>query len=382
MLSHPAGPVPASMFHDDGTMRKCVKADLAHRLEDGVNSLVELNNTNKDLSVLIRDAMAIIQATQTGDVKVFDDFGKTYFQNLVLEFEKATSVVDVFDRYNVANSVKVGERTRRERGMQAGTGREYNVIGGRPLPPWKKILSASSNKESLTDFLCDYIKKHGTTWLSEHPESEIILAGRLKDGISLTSSGAQEVTNLQCTQEEADTRMIFHAVKADLSFKENSVKGKVIIKSKDTDVFVLAIHYQPQMKNVKELWIECGTTTANKNSHRFIPVHEICEKMFPTFCKILPSVHSLSGCDSTLSFLGIGKKAVSKLLKTKGSDSFEKLALMDGQYKDEVQTAAREFVALLYDPSNKECKYHFCLNKLRSKLALLSTSYGRKKALF
>ena len=26
VLSHPGGPVPASMFHDDGTMRKCVKA--------------------------------------------------------------------------------------------------------------------------------------------------------------------------------------------------------------------------------------------------------------------------------------------------------------------------------------------------------------------
>ena len=95
VLNHP---VPASMCHDDGTMRKCVKADLAHRLKDGVNSLVELNNTSKYLSVLIRDAMAIIQVTRTSDVKTFDDFGKTYFQNLLLEFEKA--VVDVFDRYD------------------------------------------------------------------------------------------------------------------------------------------------------------------------------------------------------------------------------------------------------------------------------------------
>ena len=78
-----------------------------------------------------------------------------------------------------------------------------------------------------------------------HPECGIILAEDLKDGtkvISLTSSGAQEVTNLQCTQEEADKRMIFHAVKADLSFKENSVKERAIIKSKDTNVLVLAIH--------------------------------------------------------------------------------------------------------------------------------------------
>ena len=78
----------------------------------------------------------------------------------MLEFEKATTVIDVFDRYDVANSVKVGERTRRAREMKGGTGREYNVIGRHLLPPWKKFLSVSSNKESLTDFLCDYIKKH------------------------------------------------------------------------------------------------------------------------------------------------------------------------------------------------------------------------------
>ena len=76
-------------------------------------------------------------------------------------------------------------------------------------------------------------------------------------------------------------------------------------------------------------------------------------------CKILPSVHSLTGCESTSSFLGTGKKSVSKLVKTKSSERYEKLALMDGQYKDEVQTTAREFAALLYDPSNKERKYHF-----------------------
>ena len=98
VLSHPVGPVPAFMFHDDGTMKKCAKADLAHGLEDGVNSLVELNDTNKDLTVLMCNAMAIIQATQTSDVKTVDDFGKTYFQNLVLEFEKAATVVNVFDR--------------------------------------------------------------------------------------------------------------------------------------------------------------------------------------------------------------------------------------------------------------------------------------------
>ena len=74
----------------------------------------------------------IIQATETSDVKTFDDFRKTFSQNLVLGFEKATTVVDVFDRYDAVNSMKMGERTRRARGVRAGTGRDYNLISGRP----------------------------------------------------------------------------------------------------------------------------------------------------------------------------------------------------------------------------------------------------------
>ena len=119
-------------------------------------------------------------------------------------------------------------------------------------------------------------------------------------------------------------------MKADLSFKGNSVKGRVIVKFKNTDVLVLAIHYHPQMKNVKQLCTECGTTTATKNSHIFIPVHEICKTMSPTFCSYSSLYTFFDWSDFTSTFLEIGRKSVSKLLKTKGSERFEKLALMDG----------------------------------------------------
>jgi hypothetical protein len=36
VLSFPIGPIPTSLFHDDGTMRKTSKADLAHQLEQDV----------------------------------------------------------------------------------------------------------------------------------------------------------------------------------------------------------------------------------------------------------------------------------------------------------------------------------------------------------
>ena len=55
--------------------------------------------------------------------------------------------------------------------------------------------------------------------------------------------------------------MILHAVHANNTFKEEKVKGRIIIKTPDTGVLVLAIHYYPQMDGVKESWIETGTVT-------------------------------------------------------------------------------------------------------------------------
>jgi hypothetical protein len=36
ILSHPAGPIPVSMFHEDGTMRKSCKSDLVKQFENEV----------------------------------------------------------------------------------------------------------------------------------------------------------------------------------------------------------------------------------------------------------------------------------------------------------------------------------------------------------
>lgn len=43
--------------------------------------------------------------------------------------------------------------------------------------------------------------------------------------------------------------------------KEMGHKGRVIIKTSDTDVIVLYVHYFPQMKNTAELWIQMGNVS-------------------------------------------------------------------------------------------------------------------------
>ena len=61
VLSHPVGPVPSALFHDDGSMRKTTKSELGHKLEADVSKVTELPQHDKTSCVYIRDAMATIQ---------------------------------------------------------------------------------------------------------------------------------------------------------------------------------------------------------------------------------------------------------------------------------------------------------------------------------
>ena len=117
-----------------------------------------------------------------------------------------------------------------------------------------------------------------------------------------------ECKDLYCSHEEADTRMIFHATHADKQFGMKHVKRRIIIKSPDTDVLVLAFHFFPSLKHTKELWFQTGSITSTKDGRCFIPVHEIVNSLNPVFCQILPAAHALSGCDTTSSMFGIGEK--------------------------------------------------------------------------
>jgi 5'-3' exonuclease len=69
------------------------------------------------------------------------------------------------------------------------------------------------------------------------------------------------------------------------------------------------------MKNTSELWFQTGLITSTKDCRRYIPVHELCMSLRSVVCDILPDAHALTGCDTTSSFYGIGKKSMFKALK-------------------------------------------------------------------
>ena len=100
-----------------------------------------------------------------------------------------------------------------------------------------------------------------------------------------------------------------------LSHKDKFGKFKsIVIASPNTDVFVCSIHnYRKSMYfNLEELWFWTGLST----SRTFVSVHDAVDILESDAIEILPTMHAVTGCDSTSTIKS--RKSALKLAKTVG----------------------------------------------------------------
>jgi hypothetical protein len=70
--------------------------------------------------------------------------------NIILQvasFQFASMVADIFDRYNIKNSIKSAERERRSKSFF--TAKVFQIIEGRIIPDLKKIVSKARERPCL-----------------------------------------------------------------------------------------------------------------------------------------------------------------------------------------------------------------------------------------
>ena len=210
-----------------------------------------------------------------------------YFRHELTSVQRLDVVFDVY----IEGSLKDCTRLKRGHGERRRVGKNTSLPLGRK---WAAFLRDSLNKTELFELVAQKISEI-------EARDKMIFATVGKEVFSSPKSTIFD-SNYSlispCSHEEADTRMLLHA-------KHAVVQGHQVIclKTVDTDVVVLAVSMHSKIGS-EELWIDFGTG----KDRRFIPAHEIANNLGKEKSFGLLMFHSLSGCDTTSNFSGIGKK--------------------------------------------------------------------------
>ena len=162
-----------------------------------------------------------------------------------------------------------------------------------------------------------------------------------------------------CNHEEADTRLILHALHC-----AKHGHRRILIRSVDTDVVVLSIAAFHAL-SIDQLWIAFGV----KKHYRYIAIHAIANKLGLENSRALPFFHALTGCDTTSSFSSVGKKTALDTWKAfpEITDTFIDLGSMPLSLSDENMNHLQRFVLLLYVRTSECTRVDLCRKLLFAK---------------
>ncbi len=93
--------------------------------------------------------------------------------------------------------------------------------------------------------------------------------------------------------------------------------------------------------------------TQVKEKRRYIPIHEICKTLSPTFIQILHAIYVLTGCDTKAALYGKGKITCYNVVQKNPEKIISLLYLGDNDI-----SAARNLMEAHYDPLGNEKKAH------------------------
>lgn len=158
----------------------------------------------------------------------------------------------------------------------------------------------------------------------------------------LSSSNRMDIDSLApCNHEEADTRLMLHAMDASVCGHQ-----RIKIRSNDTDVVVLAISVAHTIP-ANELWIAYGSG----KTLTYLPVHSIAESLGEEKSSALPMFHALTGCDTVSFFYGRGKKTAWDVWNVfpELTPVLRALSATPDGINDVLIATIERFVILLYD---------------------------------
>ena len=121
----------------------------------------------------------------------------------------------------------------------------------------------------------------------------------------ITTERWEEFSELKSSQEEADTRLLLHALHA-----AESGSTAVVISAEDTDVLILCLGFCSKI--LCSLYQKCGT----KNRTRFLDITKMSHALGGGISDALIGMHAFTGCDTVSAFAGRGKLTTFKQMKS------------------------------------------------------------------
>ena len=96
-------------------------------------------------------------------------------------------------------------------------------------------------------------------------DKEIVVAGGFRDELEIKSStGATDLGRLKSTHEEADTRLVLHAV--------HSQFNTVVVSSRDVLLLLVSLFQRLQCEH---LWMKSGTS----KKRRYMPLDAVVNRL-------------------------------------------------------------------------------------------------------
>ena len=208
---------------------------------------------------------------------LFNALGDAFVKKVVDKLVHSSEVHMVFDRYDVEDSVKTKQRMRRTGNGVVGPG--YQIMGTRQIPIWKEISKSHAKQGGIDRLL---VESHSRQCqLGKWKQS--VRCRWLQGYYQSSMRHSKQSDRCRCFELQAG-RGGYKAISSsvlifDQRCSQDQVRGRAIIKSPDTDVVVLAIHYFSKCTAVDEVWLEIGGASQDVDHHRFLPIHDMYKSL-------------------------------------------------------------------------------------------------------
>ena len=283
------------------------------------------------MKVTILNAMAELQSLDKPDwIKNCSQLADHFNSRIYQKQAHSDKLRLVFDRYDLPLSLKAATREIRQGSQDPFY---YKITDKTQIArvPMKRLLSHTKIKMDLTNYLAEKTiqrtMRHGkrlvVAWGCE------CLATR------------KDVTHLQSSQEEADTKMLLHALDATTMVQE---KSKFTLQTrKSLFCHCEAIQACARIRHLSQERV---------SNHWVIKLGPILQALGQAKTAALPAFHTISGADNTGSFSGKGKLAWWKIFQEADEDVITKLGRLGVNENPtaETKTAIEKLVCQLYLP--------------------------------